>query len=132
MLSFQYNTYYRLHKLDYREKLLSDDKWHTVYVERNIKQATLRVDNFKPVFINESVGQIPRLLDLTKRLVVGATADFQDGFVGCMRGLRVNGVLMDMKGVVKSGMFTYGVQAGLLMCFYAFLFQIVCSCILNS
>jgi len=38
--------------------------------------------------------------------------DHRDGFVGCMRGLRVNGVLMDMRGEVARGKVTYGVSEG--------------------
>ena len=42
----------------------------------------------------------------------GASIDFKDGFVGCMRGLIVNGVVMDMRGKVERGEVTYGVSAG--------------------
>jgi contactin associated protein-like 2 len=87
--------------------------WHTVHVERNLKQAYLRIDNFNAVYINEPADTIPLHLDLTQPLVVGATVDYKNGFVGCMRGLRVNGVLQDMRGAVHNGQFTYGVHEGL-------------------
>ena len=38
--------------------------------------------------------------------------DYKDGYVGCMRGLMVNGVVMDMRGKVESGEVTYGLSAG--------------------
>ena len=37
--------------------------------------------------------------------------DYQDGYVGCMRGLRINGVLMDMNAKLANGE-VYGVRAG--------------------
>jgi contactin associated protein-like 2 len=42
----------------------------------------------------------------------GALVDYNDGFVGCMRGLRVNGVLMDMQGKLREGE-VYGVNKGM-------------------
>lgn len=99
--------------LEYRTiNTLNNDIWHTVHVERNRKQAWLRVDNFPEVVRNEPQDEITRLMDLTKPLTVGAAVDHRDGFVGCMRGLRVNGVLMDMRGAVRKGQFTYGVHEG--------------------
>ena len=37
--------------------------------------------------------------------------DYNDGYVGCMRGLRVNGKLMDMAGELRKGE-KYGVVRG--------------------
>ncbi|XP_071101429.1 neurexin-4-like [Haliotis cracherodii] len=90
---------------------LNDDTWHTVHIEHNRKQAWMRIDDFTEVFVNEDSDLI-RMLDLTSRLVIGAAVDFNDGFVGCMRGLRVNGQLLDMKGKVERGDVTYGVAVG--------------------
>ena len=61
------------------------------------------------VFIQD---EITRMLELTKPLTVGAAIDHRDGYVGCMRGLRVNGVLMDMRGKITRGEETYGVHEG--------------------
>ena len=41
----------------------------------------------------------------------GALVDYNDGYVGCMRGLRVNGKLMDMAGELRKGE-KYGVVRG--------------------
>ena len=91
---------------------LNNNMWHTVHVERNRKQAWLQVDNNPEVVRDEPQDEITRLLDLTKPLTVGAAVDHRDGFVGCMRSLRVNGVLMDMRGQLERGKVTYGVSVG--------------------
>ncbi len=46
-------------------------------------------------------------------LHLGAAVDYKDGFVGCMRALMVNGVVMDMRGKVERGEVTYGVSTGM-------------------
>jgi contactin associated protein-like 2 len=43
---------------------------------------------------------------------VGAAVDYRQGFVGCMRGVRVNGQMMDMRGMLIRGEVTYGVTEG--------------------
>ena len=49
--------------------------------------------------------------------------DYTEGFVGCMRALQVNGVMLDMRGKVESGETTYGVSAGVspVICFINFM-----------
>ena len=113
-IQFLYNVGNGIQVLAYKTiNGLNNNLWHTVHVERNRKQAWMRVDNFPEVVRNEPQDEITRLLDLTKPLTVGAAVDHRDGFVGCMRGLRVNGVLMDMKGQVTRGQVTYGVSEGM-------------------
>ncbi|ESO94302.1 hypothetical protein LOTGIDRAFT_118711, partial [Lottia gigantea] len=90
---------------------LNDDNWHTVHVEHNRKQAWMRIDDQPDVFVSEDSDLI-RMLDLTGQLVIGAAVDYNDGYVGCMRGLRVNGQLLDMRGMVERGEVTYGVSVG--------------------
>lgn len=112
-IQFRYNVGNGIQVLEYKTiNGLNNDLWHTVHVERNRKQAWLRVDNFPEVMRNEPQDEITRLLDLTTPLTVGAAVDHRDGFVGCMRGLRVNGVLMDMRGQIARGQVTYGVSEG--------------------
>jgi len=36
----------------------------------------------------------------------------KNGFVGCLRGLRVNGKLQDLRGLVERGDYYYGLSAG--------------------
>ncbi|CAG5131018.1 unnamed protein product, partial [Candidula unifasciata] len=61
---------------------LSDDVWHTVH-------------SLKTVYVS----------------FVGSLVGFGDGYVGCMRGLRVNGRLMDMSGKLRNAEL-YGVREG--------------------
>ena len=44
--------------------------------------------------------------------MIGAAVDYKDGYVGCMRGLMINGVMQDLRGMVERGDVTYGVSAG--------------------
>ena len=49
---------------------LNDDRWHTVHVEKNRKQAWMRIDDFTEVTNNEDADLI-RLLDLKTPLYIG-------------------------------------------------------------
>lgn len=112
-IQFRWNVGNGIQVLEYRTiNTLNNDIWHTVHVERNRKQAWLRVDNFPEEIRNEPQDEITRLMELTKPLTVGAAVDHRDGYVGCMRGLRVNGVLMDMRGQIHRGAVSYGVHEG--------------------
>ncbi|XP_029633411.1 neurexin-4 [Octopus sinensis] len=91
---------------------LNDDRWHTVHVERNRKQAWLKLDTQGEKVWNEPPEQGPRTLDLTSALIVGAAVGYHSGFVGCIRGLMVNGAIMDLRGMVARGVVTYGVSEG--------------------
>jgi len=75
---------------------LNDNEWHTVQMERNRKEARLRVDQNTPIIRAES-SQGHRALSLGDNpLYVGSDVDYKDGFVGCIRAFTVNGVLMDL------------------------------------
>lgn len=49
---------------------LNDDQWHTVHMEKNRKQAYLKIDDFTEVVNNEDSDLI-RLLDLKSPLSIG-------------------------------------------------------------
>ncbi|XP_003908260.3 contactin-associated protein-like 4 [Papio anubis] len=87
---------------------LSDNRWHLVRAERNVKEASLQVDLLPP-----STRQAPedghRLLQLNSQLFVGGTAARQRGFLGCIRALQVNGRTLDLEGRAKV---TPGVEPG--------------------
>nr|XP_028687205.1 contactin-associated protein-like 4 isoform X2 [Macaca mulatta] len=87
---------------------LSDNRWHLVRAERNVKEALLQVDLLPP-----STRQAPedghRLLQLNSQLFVGGTAARQRGFLGCIRALQVNGRTLDLEGRAKV---TPGVEPG--------------------
>ncbi|KAI0211781.1 Neurexin-4 [Lamellibrachia satsuma] len=91
---------------------LNDGDWHTVHIERNRKLAQLKVDLQAAVTIDEPSNQGFRTLDLNSPLMIGASVDYSDGFVGCIRALMVNGVVQDLRGKVDSGEVTYGVSSG--------------------
>ncbi|CAH1775387.1 unnamed protein product [Owenia fusiformis] len=91
---------------------LSDDMWHTVHVERNRKQAMLKVDTQAPVTRDEPTNIGFRVLNLNSDMFVGSSVDYKDGYVGCMRALMVNGQIMDLRGKIERGETTYGVSTG--------------------
>merc|ERR1711899_254946 len=88
---------------------LDDDTWHTVLVEKNRKEAMVVVDGARKGQVNEPRGPVrPMILD--GGLYVGATRDAADGFVGCMRALMLNGVIVDL--VKESRKDPYGIGLG--------------------
>ncbi|XP_037077465.1 LOW QUALITY PROTEIN: neurexin-4-like [Pollicipes pollicipes] len=93
---------------------LNDDSWHSVLVERNRKQARLLVDNSLKEDVAEPSGPV-RSMELTSRLVVGATTQYRNGFVGCMRAFMINGQLQNLKYLAERGLYgrpLYGVSVG--------------------
>ncbi|KAG7191157.1 hypothetical protein KM043_007179 [Ampulex compressa] len=88
---------------------LADDRWHSVLVERNRKEARIVLDGALKNEVSEAPGPV-RALHLTSDFVVGASADYRDGFVGCIRALLLNGQLQDLRGHARRGL--YGVSEG--------------------
>ncbi|XP_063083420.1 contactin-associated protein-like 3 isoform X2 [Cavia porcellus] len=75
----------------------SDGRWHRVRAERNVKGASLQVDQLRPqVRAAPADGRLR--LQLNSQLFVGGTASRQKGFVGCMRALQLNGIFLDLEG----------------------------------
>ncbi|XP_048203426.1 contactin-associated protein-like 3 [Perognathus longimembris pacificus] len=75
----------------------NDNRWHRVRAERNIKGASLQVDQ-----LLEKIQPVPAdghiRLQLNSQLFIGGTASRQRGFLGCIRGLQLNGVALDLEG----------------------------------
>ncbi|KAK3105727.1 hypothetical protein FSP39_004342 [Pinctada imbricata] len=112
-VQFSYDVGNGIQVLEYKStNALNNNQWHTVHIEKNRKQAWLRVDNSKEQSNTEGIGEITRTLDLSGYLTIGATVEDRNGFVGCMRGLRVNGALQDLWGLVHRHAVTYGVSKG--------------------
>lgn len=86
---------------------MNDNNWHSVSVERNRKEARLVVDGALRAEVREPAGPV-RALYLTSKLVIGATTDYRDGYVGCIRALLLNGRLTDLKSYAQRGL--YGVS----------------------
>ncbi|XP_037537324.1 contactin-associated protein-like 4 [Nematolebias whitei] len=87
---------------------LNDNRWHRVRAERNIKEASLRVDEL-PVATQEAPADGHIHLQLNSQLFIGGTASRQRGFRGCIRSLQLNGVTLDLEERAK---ITPGVRPG--------------------
>uniref|UniRef100_A0A8B9QHW0 Uncharacterized protein n=1 Tax=Apteryx owenii TaxID=8824 RepID=A0A8B9QHW0_APTOW len=87
---------------------LNDNQWHYVKAERNIKEASLQVDQLP----QKSQAAPPNghiRLQLNSQLFVGGTASRQKGFLGCIRSLHLNGIALDLEERAK---ITPGVEPG--------------------
>ncbi|XP_028278904.1 contactin-associated protein-like 4 [Parambassis ranga] len=87
---------------------LNDDKWHRIQAERNVKEASLRLDEL-PAATQEAPADGHIHLQLNSQLFIGGTASRQKGFRGCIRSLQLNGITLDLEERAK---ITPGVQAG--------------------
>jgi len=90
---------------------LNDNNWHSVSVERNKKEAKLIVDGQISSNMASRLG-LGRSgpSSATMHLFVGATEDYKDGFVGCMRSLLINGKAIDIYQPAREG--AYGLILG--------------------
>ncbi|XP_039668375.1 contactin-associated protein-like 4 isoform X2 [Perca fluviatilis] len=87
---------------------LNDNRWHSVRAERNVKEASLHVDEF-PAATLEAPADGHIHLQLNSQLFIGGTASRQKGFLGCIRSLQLNGVTLDLEERAK---ITPGVRPG--------------------
>uniref|UniRef100_A0AAR2LGA1 Contactin associated protein-like 5a n=1 Tax=Pygocentrus nattereri TaxID=42514 RepID=A0AAR2LGA1_PYGNA len=87
---------------------LNDRQWHWVRAERNVKEASLQVDQLPLRYLDAPADGHLRL-QLNSQLFVGGTATRQRGFLGCIRALDVNGVSFDLDERAKM---TPGVSSG--------------------
>uniref|UniRef100_A0A3Q3N5D1 Contactin associated protein family member 5 n=1 Tax=Mastacembelus armatus TaxID=205130 RepID=A0A3Q3N5D1_9TELE len=87
---------------------LNDRQWHYVRAERNVKEASLQVDQLPLRFLEAPTDGHLRLR-LSSQLFIGGTASQQRGFLGCIRTLTVNGVSFDLEERAKM---TPGVSSG--------------------
>ncbi|KAM4628786.1 contactin-associated protein-like 5 [Polymixia lowei] len=87
---------------------LNDNRWHVVRAERNVKEASLRIDEL-PATTREAPADGHIHLQLNSQLFIGGTASRQKGFRGCIRSLQLNGVTLDLEERAK---ITPGVQPG--------------------
>ncbi|KAJ7335611.1 hypothetical protein JRQ81_013552 [Phrynocephalus forsythii] len=87
---------------------LNDNQWHFVKAERNIKEASLQVDQLPQRTHTASADGHIRL-QLNSQLFVGGTASRQKGFLGCIRSLHLNGAALDLEERAK---ITPGVKPG--------------------
>ncbi|GFU06145.1 neurexin-4 [Trichonephila clavipes] len=88
---------------------LNDNNWHSVLVERNRKEARVVVDGSLSGEIRERTGPV-RALYLTSKLIIGATVEYREGFVGCMRSFMLNGAVVDLQRMAAD--YPYGIDSG--------------------
>ncbi|XP_076854460.1 contactin-associated protein-like 5 isoform X2 [Brachyhypopomus gauderio] len=74
---------------------LNDRQWHWVRAERNVKEASLQVEQLPVRFLHAPADAHLRL-QLNSQLFVGGTASRQRGYLGCLRALSVNGLTLDL------------------------------------
>ncbi|NXW89465.1 CNTP4 protein, partial [Alopecoenas beccarii] len=87
---------------------LNDNQWHYVKAERNVKEASLQVDQL-PQRSHSAPPDGHIRLQLNSQLFVGGTASRQKGFLGCIRSLQLNGMAIDLEERAK---ITPGVEPG--------------------
>ncbi|XP_066511823.1 contactin-associated protein-like 5 [Hoplias malabaricus] len=87
---------------------LNDKQWHYIRAERNVKEASLQVDQLPLRFLDAPPDGFSRL-QLNSQLFIGGTASRQRGFLGCIRALNVNGMTLDLEERAKM---TPGVSSG--------------------
>ncbi|KAG7279578.1 hypothetical protein CRUP_034166 [Coryphaenoides rupestris] len=87
---------------------LNDRQWHYVRAERNVREASLQVDQL-PLRFLEAPADGHLRLRLNSHLFVGGTASRQRGFLGCIRTLAVNGVNFNLD---ERARMTPGVSSG--------------------
>ncbi|CAM9632557.1 unnamed protein product [Lampetra planeri] len=80
---------------------LNDDQWHRVCAERNVKRASLQVDEL-PRRVRRSPPDGHTRLRLNSQLFVGATASGKRGFLGCLRALQMNGATLSLEERARS------------------------------
>ncbi|XP_054849661.1 contactin-associated protein 1 [Eublepharis macularius] len=79
------------------EMPFNDNEWHEVKAEINVKIARLRVDRM-PWVVRVAPPQSFVHMNLTRPLYVGSAIYNLRPFLGCLRGLRMNGVTLNLEG----------------------------------
>lgn len=87
---------------------LNDNDWHSVSIERNRKEVRLVVDG--QISTNLATRASASRASSTIHLFLGATEEFKEGFVGCMRSLLINGEFIDIYKYARDG--AYGLILG--------------------
>lgn len=93
---------------------LNDDKWHSVSVEWNRKEARLVLDG-KQMGYSTNKGLNFRPMKFTSKVMIGASVEEKEGYVGCIRALSFNGEFIDLVNLARTGYHgrpLYGVSPG--------------------
>ncbi|RWS07981.1 neurexin-4-like protein [Dinothrombium tinctorium] len=106
---FSYNVGYGPQKITVETSYrITDNNWHSILIEVNKKEAKLTIDGKFPKSLQHT-GTI-RPLQLSSYLVIGATVDYLNGYVGCVRAFMLNGQFIDLMQKAQDGV--YGVFPG--------------------
>lgn len=90
---------------------LNNDQWHVIRAKIYETLAWVRVDSSDEV-PNASHGISEGTKLIIGTVTVGSARDYSSGYVGCMKDLKINGVLVDMRETTRDGLVGYGVQEG--------------------
>ncbi|KAG2460567.1 CNTP1 protein, partial [Polypterus senegalus] len=97
-LAFVFNVGDGIDNVTFRSPFpLNNDEWHYVKAEINAKLARIKVDNMTWV-VRRFPPHTYVSMEFNKPLLVGAAENKVQGFLGCLRGLRMNGVTLDLEG----------------------------------
>ncbi|XP_067118994.1 neurexin-4 isoform X3 [Centruroides vittatus] len=88
---------------------INDNNWHSVLFERNRKEAKLILDGNIVGTAKELVHPV-RAFHFTSNLVIGASIDYREGYVGCIRAFMLNGKMVDLLSIAERGQ--YGISPG--------------------
>ncbi|KAF7247748.1 Contactin-associated protein-like 2, partial [Varanus komodoensis] len=97
---------------------LNDNQWHRVLAERNVKEASLQVDQLPKETRKapteghtrlELYSQLYVAISTKVALVEGGAAGGQKGYLGCIRSLRMNGLTLNLE---ERAEVTPGVEPG--------------------
>lgn len=87
----------------------NDNNWHSVTIERNKKETRLVVDGQMNAHMR-TTSHLWQPIPVMSQLLIGATEDFREGFVGCVRNFLIDGQIMDLTKQAEHRM--YGLQVG--------------------
>ena len=110
-VEFRYDVGHGVYVVERMILNLNDNRWHVIQIERNRKEAYLQIDELNAASILEPQDITFRPIRWSNTLIVGADVNYDNGYVGCMRALLVNGHVLDLRGPVDRGEVTYGVTA---------------------
>ncbi|XP_051792340.1 contactin-associated protein 1 isoform X1 [Erpetoichthys calabaricus] len=97
-MAFVFNVGDGIDNVTFRSSFpLNNDEWHYVKAEINAKLARIKVDNMTWV-VRRFPPHTYISMEFNKPLLVGAAENKVQGFLGCLRGLRMNGVTLDLEG----------------------------------
>ncbi|XP_027198540.2 neurexin-4 isoform X2 [Dermatophagoides pteronyssinus] len=87
---------------------LNDNQWHSILVEKNKKEARLVVDSR---YTNENRENADNSfpLYLTSYFIIGATTEYREGYLGCMRALVINGEPVELRKYARGN---WGIYEG--------------------